>query len=55
MKTNHTAEIKAKNPRKKKSRSDCNEKLSRRHAQSVADDNLTGRRFEKGYIVEKPE
>jgi len=55
MKTNCTAEIKKKKQKKLKTGNEYPEKTSYRDAEAGSDNNPAGRRFEKGYLVEKPE
>jgi len=55
MKTNRTSETKKKKQKKLVRGNEYPEKTPVRDAHAGSDSNPVGRRFEKGYLVEKPE
>jgi hypothetical protein len=55
MKTNGTSEIKKKKQKILKTGKEYSEKMPDRDVEAGSDSNPPGRRFEKGYLVEKPE
>jgi hypothetical protein len=55
MKTHRPPETRLRKQRKRKSGNERPEKTEARDAQAASDSSFPGRRFEKGYLVEKPE